>query len=55
MDSLELQGLGNSILMPFPSDWYFDEEGIHIESGWDENDWPLLRQLPPYPSLLALR
>jgi hypothetical protein len=26
--------------IPFPEDWYLDEEGIHIESGWDENDWP---------------
>ena len=28
----------NSI--PFPEGWYLDEEGIHIESGWDEGDWP---------------
>jgi hypothetical protein len=26
--------------IPFPEDWYLDEDGIHIESGWDENDWP---------------
>ena len=26
--------------LPFTDDWYLDEEGIHIESGWDENDWP---------------
>ena len=26
--------------IPFTDDWYLDEEGIHIESGWDENDWP---------------
>ena len=29
-----------SVTLPFPSDWYIDEEGIHIESGWDEGDWP---------------
>ena len=22
--------------IPFPEDWYLDEEGIHIESGWNE-------------------
>ena len=26
--------------IPFPEEWYLDEEGIHIESGWDEGDWP---------------
>ena len=26
--------------IPFPEGWYLDEEGIHIESGWDEDDWP---------------
>jgi hypothetical protein len=26
--------------IPFPEDWYLDEDGIHIESGWDEHDWP---------------
>jgi len=26
--------------IPFPEEWYLDEEGIHIESGWDEFDWP---------------
>jgi len=26
--------------IPFPEDWYLDEEGIHIESGWNEGDWP---------------
>ena len=26
--------------MPFPADWYLDDNGIHIESGWEENDWP---------------
>ena len=26
--------------IPFPEGWYLDEEGIHIESGWDEGDWP---------------
>ena len=26
--------------IPFPETWFLDEEGIHIESGWDENDWP---------------
>ena len=25
--------------LPFPEDWYLDEEGIHIDSGWDEGDW----------------
>ena len=25
--------------MPFPEEWFLNEEGIHIESGWDENDW----------------
>jgi len=25
--------------IPFPDSWYLDEEGIHIESGWNENDW----------------
>ena len=30
-----------SYSIPFPEDWYLDEEGIHIESGWEEyNDWP---------------
>ncbi len=28
------------VSIPFPSEWYLDEYGIHIESGWDENDWP---------------
>jgi hypothetical protein len=26
--------------IPFPEDWYLDEEGIHIESGWGAEDWP---------------
>ena len=26
--------------IPFPEDWYLDEEGIHIESGWGEDGWP---------------
>ena len=26
--------------LPFPIDWYLDAEGVHIESGWDETDWP---------------
>lgn len=26
--------------LPFPETWYLDENGIHIESGWDQNDWP---------------
>ncbi|MDA9835761.1 hypothetical protein N9C00_02275 [Flavobacteriales bacterium] len=26
--------------IPLPEDWYLDEEGIHIESGWDFDDWP---------------
>ena len=25
--------------LPFPEDWYLDEDGIHIESGWSENNW----------------
>jgi hypothetical protein len=25
--------------IPFPEGWYLDEDGIHLESGWDENDW----------------
>ena len=25
--------------IPFSDDWFLDEEGIHIESGWDEGDW----------------
>ena len=27
-------------MLPWPTDWYLDEEGIHIESGWEEDDWP---------------
>jgi len=30
----------NSTSLPFSESWFLDEEGIHIESGWDENDWP---------------
>ena len=26
--------------LPFPAGWYSDEEGIHLEVGWDSNDWP---------------
>ena len=26
--------------IPLPEDWFLNEEGIHIESGWDEYDWP---------------
>ena len=26
--------------IPFSESWYLDEEGIHIESGWDTDDWP---------------
>jgi hypothetical protein len=26
--------------IPFPGTWYLDEGGIHIESGWNEGDWP---------------
>jgi len=26
--------------LPFPETWYLDENGIHIESGWGQNDWP---------------
>ena len=26
--------------IPFSEGWFLDEEGIHIESGWDEHDWP---------------
>ena len=29
-----------STTLPFPDDWFLDESGIHIESGWDEHDWP---------------
>ena len=29
-----------SVPLPFPDSWYLDEEGIHIESGWDETHWP---------------
>jgi len=25
--------------LPFPEDWYLDEEGIHFESVWEANDW----------------
>ena len=25
--------------IPFPDSWYLDEEGIHIESGFDDNEW----------------
>ena len=31
--------VSNNSTIPFPEDWYLDEEGIHIESGWDEGDW----------------
>ena len=26
--------------IPFPETWFLDEEGIHIESGWNGDDWP---------------
>ena len=26
--------------LPFPESWYMDDEGIHIESGWNQGDWP---------------
>ena len=26
--------------MPLPTDWYLDENGIHLESGWSSSDWP---------------
>jgi len=26
--------------IPFPEDWYLDENGIHLESGWSSGDWP---------------
>ena len=26
--------------IPFPETWFLDEEGIHIESGWNGGDWP---------------
>ena len=29
-----------AVSLPFPEDWYMNEDGIHFESGWDENDWP---------------
>lgn len=25
--------------IPFPDTWYLDDDGIHIDSGWDEGDW----------------
>jgi len=31
----------NQYSIPFPEDWYLDEEGIHIESGWSEDAWAL--------------
>lgn len=30
----------NSTSLPFPDSWFLDEDGIHIESGWSQNDWP---------------
>ena len=32
--------LGVQHPLPFPEGWYLDEEGIHIESGWNEDNWP---------------
>jgi len=26
--------------IPFPSDWYLDESGIHFDSGWTSEHWP---------------
>ena len=26
--------------IPFPEDWFLNEDGIHIESGWNADDWP---------------
>ena len=31
---------GPDVQLPFPETWYLDEEGIHMESGWDESQWP---------------
>ena len=38
---------GNSVIgssdessIPFPEDWYLDDNGIHIESTWSESEWP---------------
>ena len=28
------------VSLPFPEDWYLDENGIHLESGWSSSDWP---------------
>ena len=33
-------GISSPSSIPFPDTWYLDEEGIHIESGWDEYNWP---------------
>ena len=33
------ESISDTSPIPFPEGWYLDEEGIHIESGWDENDW----------------
>lgn len=30
----------NWAAIPFPESWYLDEDGIHIDSEWDQNDWP---------------
>jgi len=29
----------SAVSIPFPDEWYFDDDGIHIESGWDGGDW----------------
>lgn len=26
--------------LPMPSGWYMNEEGIHINDGWNDDDWP---------------
>jgi len=25
--------------IPFPEDWYLDDEGIHIDADWNESEW----------------
>ena len=33
-----LQGDGYNL--PFPEEWFMDENGIHLDTGWGANDWP---------------
>ena len=30
----------DSYPMPLPAEWFLDENGIHLETGWSEGDWP---------------